>query len=486
MSPMWEMTGVQLVNEVLSGRASVREVADEMLTRIDRTSSINSFVALDAQRVAAQARVLDDRWARGERLALHGLPMIVKDNIDTADFVTTCGTPSLRNHRPRHNALAVQSLLDRGALIVGKGNLDELAGGVTNNNAYFGAVRNPYDHRMIAGGSSGGTAAAIAAGQVPVGLATDTGGSARIPAALCGVCGFRPTTGRYPRDGVLVLTHTRDTVGTMARTVEDIMLLDRAITVTVGSENRPENAAGLAGVRMGIQRAPFFADLETFVGEVTEKALQTLRAGGACLVESDGFDDIVRLHESCSEGIVLAEIRDGLESWLRTHDLDLTAADVIREVASPSLRDRLAVLLETPDEARHAYRNLIEVVRPALQRAYATYFARDPIDVLVYPTTPATARPIGQETSILVNGRAVPTFATYSRNTNLGANAGLPSVSIPIGLSGEGLPIGLSFEGPSGSDLQVLRVARAAQELFGRLAPALDMMPAGSGRGAVW
>lgn len=471
MSALLELSGAQLVREVLSGRTSVRELAEELLARIDRTSSINAFIALDPEWVASQARSLDWRWARGERLALHGLPLIVKDNIDTADLVTTCGTPSLRNHRPRRNARAVQALVDCGALILGKGNLHELAGGVTSNNACFGPVRNPYDQTLIAGGSSGGTAAAIAARQAPVGLATDTGGSARIPAALCGVCGFRPTTGRYPTDGVLVLTHTRDTVGSMARTVEDITILDRAITGTVDSTGDTEDGASVAGVRMGIQRSPFFDDLEASIAEVTESALQTLRGNRACLVEGDDFGEVMELHESCSDGIVLAEVRDGLESWLRGHDLDLSAAEVIQRVASPSLRDRLAGLLESSAEIRDTYRHLVEIVRPALLRAYRDYFDRNRIDVLVYPTTPATARPIGEENSIVLNGREVPTFATYSRNTNPGANAGLPSISIPIGLSREGLPIGLSIEGPAGTDRRVLDVASAVQKLFGSVPP---------------
>ena len=170
---------------------------------------------------------LDRKIEQGEHLLLHGIPILVKDNINTVDFLTTGGTPALANHQPSADAGVITRLKNAGALIVGKTNMHELAFGITSNNAFTGAVHNPYDRKLITGGSSGGSAAAVSAHIVPVSLGSDTGGSNRIPASLCGVCGFRPTTGRYPGDGLINLSKTRDTVGIFAHSVSDIALARR-------------------------------------------------------------------------------------------------------------------------------------------------------------------------------------------------------------------------------------------------------------------
>ena len=191
----------------------------------------------------------------GGRLA--GLPVPVKDNFDTADMPTTGGTPGLRDHRPRHNAPVVQRLIDEGACIMGKLNMHELAYGITSNNGAFGAVRNPYDPSRIPGGSSGGSGAAVAARMAPVALGSDTGGSVRIPAALCGVAGMRPTTGRYSQAGVVPISHTRDTAGPLARSVADLALFDSVIT---GVPNDLPTIP-LRGARIGVPRGHYFDNL---------------------------------------------------------------------------------------------------------------------------------------------------------------------------------------------------------------------------------
>ena len=234
-----------------------------------------------------RARSADQQRQRGERLGpLHGVPIALKDNFDTADFTTTAGTPALAAHRPTRNAAVVQRLLDAGALILGKANMQELAFGPTSNNAAFGPVRNPYDRSRIPGGSSGGTAALVAARLAPAGLGTDTGGSVRVPASLSGVVGFRPTTLRWPQDGIVPISHTRDTAAPIARCVADCALLDGIVTGGPTSLT-PIN---LEGLRLGVPRGHFWDDLDAEVGSDPRRRMARLAAAGVVLVEGDMAD----------------------------------------------------------------------------------------------------------------------------------------------------------------------------------------------------
>ncbi|HYD04193.1 MAG TPA: amidase family protein, partial [Reyranella sp.] len=204
-----------------AGDIRAEAYARALLDRADATRHLNTLISLDRAQVMAAAHQADSGRARGVPTgALHGLPVLIKDNINTAALGTTAGTPSLAESRPKLDAEIVAKLLGAGGMVFAKANMHELAFGVTSNNPRFGAVRNPYDLQMIPGGSSGGNAAAVAARLTPAGVGTDTGGSTRIPAALCGIVGFRPTIGRYPgrtNADVVPISHTRDTPGPMAR-----------------------------------------------------------------------------------------------------------------------------------------------------------------------------------------------------------------------------------------------------------------------------
>jgi mandelamide amidase len=199
MVALTEFGATEAAAAIRAGDVSAQALVEALLDRCARAAPLNAFISLDPDAVRAAARDADQRRRRGECLgALHGVPLVLKDNFDTADFPTTAGTPALAAHRPRRNGAVVQRLLDAGALILGKANMQELAFGPTGNNAAFGPVHNPYDRSRIPGGSSGGTGAAVAARLAPAGLGTDTGGSVRVPASLSGVVGFRPTTLRWP------------------------------------------------------------------------------------------------------------------------------------------------------------------------------------------------------------------------------------------------------------------------------------------------
>ena len=275
MVALFELGARRAADAIRNGEQTTEALAEALLARC-AASPLNAFISLEAERLRAAARAADKRRQRGERLGpLHGVPLALKDNIDTADFPTTGGTPALAAHRPKRNAPIVQRLLDAGAIVLGKTNLQELAYGPTNNNAAFGPARNPYDPTRIPGGSSGGSAAAVAARLAPAALGTDTGGSIRVPAALCGITSMRPTTLRWSQAGIVPLSHTRDTAGPMARHVADCVLLDGVVTGGP-TEITP---ASLKGLRLGLPRGYFWEDLDAELAAILEAAAGTTARG---------------------------------------------------------------------------------------------------------------------------------------------------------------------------------------------------------------
>ena len=221
------LDAVATVSAIRDGSVSAAEYAEALADRAAKHAGLNTLQSFDAEHVV---RAATEAFEGHPGAALAGLPIVAKDNINTTTYPTSGGTRALLDHTPATDAGVVQRINQTGGFIGAKAGMHELAFGITSNNAVTGAVRNPADPSMIPGGSSGGTAAAIAAGIFPAGLGTDTGGSCRIPAALCGVIGFRPTTGRYDGDGVVPISHTRDTVGPLARSVRDIALFDSVLS----------------------------------------------------------------------------------------------------------------------------------------------------------------------------------------------------------------------------------------------------------------
>jgi mandelamide amidase len=242
------------------------------ISRAKDLARLNMFISL-AERQTAEALAT----AR-KALPLAGMPIAIKDNIDVKGFTCTAGTPALRDWRPPTDASVVKHLIAAGAVVIGKTHLHELAAGVTSDNAAFGRVLNPYDPVVIAGGSSGGSAVAVASGVVPVALGTDTAGSCRVPASLSGCVGFKPTIGRYPSAGLIPLSLTRDAIGTFARDVAHVILVDCVLT---GSAPAPTQS--IAGKRLGIPRPYFYNNLDQDVRNTIDLALEKLAAGGAVL-----------------------------------------------------------------------------------------------------------------------------------------------------------------------------------------------------------
>lgn len=432
-----------------SGALSAQSHAESVLERAAERADLGAFITLDPEALRAAARRSDARRAAGQAGVLEGAALAIKDNIDTADLPTTGGTGALKGPAAA-DAPALTLVRKAGALVAGKTNLHELAFGITSNNGVFGPVRNPHDPALIAGGSSGGTAAAIAAGIVPAGLGTDTGGSTRVPAALCGIVGFRPTTGRYPAGGVVPLTSTRDTIGPMGGSVADVALLDAVLAGQSSSPAVPDASV----LRLGVPRRVLWEALEPEVADRCEAALVSLAAAGVTLIETDP-EDLWADDAAASFPIVLYETMQELPVYCAARGVDFEA--LMAGLGSPDVR----AILESQQGAgampQAAWRAALDVHRPAMQRNWAAWFATHELHGALFPTTPLRASPIGADEVVRLNGADLPTFATYIRNTDHGSVMGVPGISLP--LPGAGLPVGLELDGLAGQDRALLAIA---------------------------
>lgn len=466
-----ELTLPEARAAIAAGRLGVQRYASGLIAQMHRWQHVNAVVACDEAALLAAAARCDQGTVFAADSPLFGIPFVAKDNIDTVDLPTSACTPALRGHHPPKNSPLIDRLCGAGALLLGKANMHELAFGVTNNGGAFGAARNPYDARLIPGGSSGGTAAALAARIAPFGLGTDTGGSVRIPAALCGVVGFRPTQGRYPQDHVVPISITRDTVGPMARTVADVALVD-GILAGMKTTVSPVN---LRDLRLGVPRAYFHDDLEPPVADAMESFLHIASARGARLIEAD-IADIRSLNDAVSFTIVNFEARLALERYLTDSAPGISFRKVLDCIATPGVKALYSSLSRGSPVPESAYRRALDVDRPALQAALRSYLDRHRLDAYIVPTCSMTARPVGEDETVELNGRRVPTFLTLIRNCEPSSNAGTPSISIPIGLSSAGLPVGAMIEARAGQDQRLLSIAWSLSQLCGPLPPPKDRL----------
>ncbi len=385
---------------------------------------------------------------------LAGLPFAVKDNIDVAGMATTAGSPLLRDDVAAVDATVVSVLRDAGAVLVGKTNMHELAFGITSDNTTFGPVRNPFDPDRVAGGSSGGSAATVALGTVAFSLGTDTGGSVTIPASFCAVVGFRPTTGRYPGDGLVNLSWTRDTVGMHAGTVDDVRRIDTVITRAAGRGGGRDRDAPVVGVPRSR-----YADVDPEVGAVAAAALDRLARAGVRLVDVAVEDDDAIAGGPGLELVLFEARRLLLARAAGAPGLPAVPefGDLASRIASPDVRGLAEAIAAAPlDPATY------ERARRAcwrLRRSYAAMYERTGVDAVIAPTCPVLPPHVGQRDTLELNGRDVPLFPTVIRNTAPGTVAGAPMLALPAGRSTTGLPVGMCLEAPPGEDEALLRLA---------------------------
>ena len=446
-----------------TGDLSAEAYATALLARYADAAHLNAFINLDPEQVMAGARAADRHRAAGQPLGLlHGLPVPVKDSINTSDYPTTGGTNALRNFRPATDAAVVTLLRQAGAIVMGKTNLHELSFGWTSTNAAFGAACNPYDPQRIPGGSSGGTAAAVAAGIAPLGVAEDTAGSIRVPAALCGLFGFRPTTGRYPNQGVIPMTSLFDQVGPHARSMADIVLFDAVMT----GEAATMQPAALAGLRLGLDRAYFFSSLDSDVAQAVAETIACLEAAGVVMVDVH-FAGLQALVDAASVPIIFHDFLPSVAAYLAENDAGVTVADVQAQAASPDVQTALSLctpISSVPDQGFVAARDRH---RPALQCMMAECFADNGIAALLFPTCLAPATPIGADHTVRIDEIDVPFATAIGRNILPGSTAGLPGLVIPCGLGqNSGLPMSIELDGPAGSDRVLLAIGMAIAALL--------------------
>ncbi len=444
------------------------ELVRQALDRIERDSSrLNSFLTIRAEAALERARRLDEELAAGgARSPLHGIPVAVKDVFCTRGVRTTCGSLLFADYVPDHDAAVVERLEAAGAVIVGKTGMHELAYGITSNNPHFGAVRNPWNPEHVPGGSSGGSGAAVAAGEVFLAMGSDTGGSIRIPAAWCGCAGLKPTTGRVSRYGVMPLDFTLDHMGPLTRSVRDAAI---GLNVLAGHDPRdptssrrpvddylPPPEVSLRGIRIGVPENFFFERLDPEAAGAARRMIELAGELGGDLVPVT-VPDIAELN-TLARVILLAEAAAVMSPYLSD-----------RSKFGP---DVLALLDQGRMISAADYINAQRLRRIAWKE-FAGVWGK--ADCLLTPTTPIPAPRIGQTQTEL--GGAVEDVrlaaTRYVRAVNL---LGLPALSMPCGFSSTGLPLGLQIIGKPFEEALILRIGAALEDAtdFHRREPPLE------------
>lgn len=457
---LYDLSARDAARQIASGELRATDYARALLDRAEAIAPFGALLHLDRKQLLSAAAALDagPRPATGT-LPLYGVPLAFKDNIDVAGMPTTAGSPWMADHTPRIHADVTQRLLDAGALVLGKTNLHEWSQGVTGHNHGFGPSRNPFDAAHITGGSSGGNAALLGLRAAPAAIGTDTGGSVRVPAALCGLVGFRPTVHRWPDDGLVPISPTFDTAGVMARCVDDCVLVDHAVT---GSPARL-SATPLAGVRLGVPAAYFWEEIDPPVAELARDSVERLRAAGAVLVSCD-LAEAGALFQEASMSISLHEILPALAAYFARHGRRFDARALTDAVVSPDVRPLFERLFGETAVTPETYAHAVQVLRPRMQATYRECFTRYGLSALVFPTSPLTAARIGDDVDVMLCGRRVAAFSAYIRNTGPAGMAGLPAVSLPMGLASDGLPAGMELTGAEGTDTALLALALGVEK----------------------
>ena len=461
---------------------SAAEMCQEALARIEAIDpALRAFNTVTADRALARAREIDDHPDRWRHAPLAGVSVALKDNLCTAGVRTTASSHILETYVPPYDATAVARLEAAGAIVVGKTNCDEFAMGSSTENSAFGPARNPWALDRIPGGSSGGSAAAVAAGLVPLALGSDTGGSIRQPAALCGVVGLKPTYGRVSRYGLLAFGSSLDQIGPLTRTVGDAALALGVIAgadpadATTAPEPVPDYTAALTGdvrgTRIGVPRA-LLEGLDPDVGRVIYAALDLLAARGAALVDVElphakhaiAVYYLVATAEASSNLARYDGVRYGFRSDTSPaeagrqgrgghDDLRTMYARTRAQGFGPEVKRRIMLGTYVLSAGYYdAYYLKAQQVRTLILRDYDRAFER--VDVVAMPTSPTPAFSIGERAADPLQMYLADIF-TVSANL-----AGLPAISVPCGFT-RGLPIGLQLTGRPFDEATLLRVADA-------------------------
>jgi Asp-tRNA(Asn)/Glu-tRNA(Gln) amidotransferase A subunit family amidase len=470
-SQLHELSVVAAAQAIKDGSLTSVAYATALLRRYHEHADLNAFITVNDDAVLEASSVADSDRKAGKPLGpLHGVPIGIKDSINTHDLPTSVGTKILAGFRPKHDAAIVTPLRSAGAVLFGKNNLVEMSYGLIGVNEHYGQAKNPYNKARITGGSSSGAGASVAARLIPAALGGDTVGSIRVPAALCGVVGFRPTTGRWSGRGVAPIAHTLDTNGPMARTVEDCALLDAVITgrSPVDTESFGRD---LKGLRLGFAPKQHLDLIDAEVEQTFRQSLAKLREAGAVIIEIDLGDDFMPLAMQANWPIFFHETMPSVTRYLEDAGAPATFNEIYEDLG-PDVKLKWGNAVVTSSRgyiSKEGYREALDVYRPALQKRYEDSYRSNGIDGLIYPTTPTVAPQIGAG-EYTIAGKVVDPL-TIGKNGFASSCAGLPGISLPMGLSSDGLPIGLEIDGQPNSDPKVLDLATRISRILGSIPP---------------
>lgn len=477
-----DMSANALLEAMQSKQTSAEEVTRSVLERIAATDEVlHCYITLNEEQALATAKQVDAKRARGEAVGvLAGIPIAIKDDLCTKGLLTTCGSPHLKNFIPPYDATVIQRLAQADAIIIGKSNMDEFGAGSSTENSGFYSTHNPWDVNRVPGGSSGGSAAAVASGQATLALGSDTGGSLRQPAAFCGVVGLKPTYGRVSRNGLVACASSLDQIGPMAGNVDDCALLlqvlagpdelDATCIPTAPPVYKAQMSQGIKGMVVGLPRQYFTSAIDNGVRESVLAAVHVLQELGAQVQEVSlphtehalAAFNVISASEFSSNMARYDGVRYGYRSK-RAHDSVSMFSNTRGESFGPEVKRRI-ILGTYVSSAGHydTYYYKAMQIRTLVKQDFEQVF--NTCDLLATPTVPTIAFKLGEKVN---DPLAMYLSDICTMPVNL---AGLPAITVPCGLH-QGLPVGLQLIGPQLQEGRLLGAAAAYEQAAGMLPP---------------
>lgn len=470
-----QLTIHELQEKIKNGEVSAVQIAESVFTRIDAVEErVHSYIRLMKDEALAAARIADEEIKKGNIKALTGIPIALKDIVCTKGVTTTCGSRILNIFVPPYDATVVEKLRDAGAVFVGKANMDEFAMGSSTETSYFGPTRNPWDLERIPGGSSGGSATAVAADECIASIGSDTGGSIRQPAALCSVVGLKPTYGRVSRFGLIAFASSLDQIGPFTKDVEDCAIM---LNVLAGYDPRESTSVqaevpdyrqfvgrDIKGWKVGIPKEYFIEGIDPEVNAAIKKAMTVIEeCGGQCvdislphteyclavyyiIAPAEASSNLAR-YDGVRYGHRASEIKDLLDMYKKTR-LEGFGAEVKRRI----MIGTYALSAGYYD----AYYKKASQVRALIKRDFDEAFKK--CDIILTPTTPTPAFKIGEKTDTPLQMYLSDIFTI---STNL---AGIPGMSVPCGFTAAGLPVGVQFLAGHFEEGKLIQIASAYEK----------------------
>jgi aspartyl-tRNA(Asn)/glutamyl-tRNA(Gln) amidotransferase subunit A len=470
-----QLTIHELQEKIKNGEVSAMQITESVFDRISVVEErVHSYIQLIQDEALAAAKKADEEIKKGEIKTLTGIPIALKDIVCTKGITTTCGSHILHNFVPPYDATVVEKLRDAGAVFVGKANMDEFAMGSSTETSYFGVTRNPWDLTRIPGGSSGGSATAVAADECIASIGSDTGGSIRQPAALCGVVGLKPTYGRVSRFGLIAFASSLDQIGPFTKDVEDCAIM---MNVLAGYDPRESTSvpvevpdyrqfAGrdIKGWKIGIPKEYFIEGIDPEVSAAIKKAIAVIeKCGGQCvdislphteyclavyyiIAPAEASSNLAR-YEGVRYGHRTSEARDLLDMYKKTR----------REGFGAEVKRRIMIGTYALSSGYYdAYYKKASQVRALIKHDFAEAFKK--CDVILTPTTPTPAFKIGEKTD---NPLQMYLSDIFTISTNL---AGIPGISVPCGFTAAGLPVGVQFLAGHFEEGKLIQIASAYEK----------------------